>query len=382
MARDLVICCDGTGNQFGDRNSNVVKLNDCLVRDKTRVLHFYDPGVGTFGLQEALFEWQQIVPRVAGLAFGWGYRSMVERGYRFIAENYVEGDRIWLFGFSRGAYIARVIAGMIHAIGLLDPAHLNLFDYAFRIYERSAGDDRLPIATCRRFTRQFCRSAPIHFIGAFDTVKSIGWFIRWKQLPWTMNNPSVKFFRHAISIDERRCFFRTNLWRNGAKAKTDVRELWFAGVHSDVGGGYPEKESGLSKFPLAWMIAEAEQAGLPIDAKRRERLLGKGGRYAKPEHNAQLHTSLKGAWWLAEYLLPRRMIYVDENKRRRTYWVWLPLLESQWIAYPRGMKPGHNERIRIHSSVRDRINDPALEYAPVNLPKDEDGWPLYDFVDR
>ena len=130
------------------------------------------------------------------------------------------------------------------------------------------------------------------------------------------------------------------------------------------------------------MIAEAEPAGLPIDAKRRERLLGKGGRYAPPRHDAQLHTSLKGAWWLAEYLLPRRMIYVDDDKPRRTYWVWLPLLESQWIAYPRNMKPRSNECIRVHSSVRDRMNDPALGYDPVNLPKDEDGWPLYDFVDR
>lgn len=184
MARDIVIFCDGTGNQFGDTNSNVLKLHDCPHRDAAEVLTFYEPGVGTFGLQEAMFAW-------------------------------------------------RALAGMLHGVGLLEPGNVHLFDSAFRIYKKAfRRDEEGGFPILQRFKKQFCRTRPVHFLGVFDTVKSIGWFRRWMVLPWTAKNESVAIFRHALSIDEQRCLFRPNLW--GDPGQTDVREVWFAGVHADV----------------------------------------------------------------------------------------------------------------------------------------------------
>lgn len=361
MTRDLIICCDGTGNQFGDRNSNIVKLHDCLAGGNANVIAFYDPGVGTFGLREVLFQWQQLIPRVAGLAFGWGYRHMVERAYRCIAEHYRPGDRVWLFGFSRGAYIARVVAGMLKGIGLLERHNLHLFDYAFRIYERSmkrSDADDAGFATLKRFGKQFCRPCPVHCLGLFDTVKSIGWFRRWTVLPWTASNDGVAHVRHAVSIDERRCFFRTNLW--GTPGRSDVHEVWFAGVHSDVGGGYPEAESGLSKISLQWMLDQTRALGLPLDQARVTRLLGgSGGRYVAPNPGAAQHQSLTGAWWLAEGLLPRRQID-RQGRKQGTRW---PLLQWSLLGQPRAIAP----ESKIHISVQQHQQLRA-SYNPPNLP--------------
>lgn len=359
MARDIVIFCDGTGNQFGDTNSNVLKLHDCLHRDAAEVLTFYDPGVGTFGLQEAMFAWQQVIPRLAGLAFGWGYRQMVHRAYTFIACNYQPGDRVWLFGFSRGAYIARVLAGMLHGTGLLEPGNVHLFDSAFRLYKKAfRRDEEGGFPILQRFKKQFCRPCPVHFLGVFDTVKSIGWFRRWMVLPWTAKNESVGIFRHALSIDERRCFFRPNLW--GDPGKTDVREVWFAGVHADVGGGYLEAEAGLSKIVLKWMIDQAQLAGLRMDAKRMARIMGGGGRYVKPDHVAEAHRSLKSGWWLPEVLLPRRLADRQGCAAR----TGLPFISWSLIRLPRHI----GAKSDIHVSVQQRM-EARPDYRPANLPK-------------
>lgn len=361
MARDIVIFCDGTGNQYGDTNSNVLKLHDCLQRDSPEVLTFYDPGVGTFGLQEAMFAWQQVLPRLMGLAFGWGYRQMVQRAYAFLVNHYQPGDRVWLFGFSRGAYIARVLAGMLHGVGLLEPGNVHLFNTAFRIYKKALvrgaeGGGGFPIL--QRFKRQFCRPCPMHFLGAFDTVKSIGWFRRWMVLPWTAKNDSLAIVRHAVSIDELRCFFRPNLW--GEPDKSDVREVWFAGVHSDVGGDYPEAEAGLSKIALKWMINQAQAAGLHMDAKRLSRVMGGGGHYVKPDPCADAHRSLQSAWWLPQILLPRRAADREGSGAR----TGLPFISWSLIKVPRPIRAKAN----IHVSVQQRL-EARPDYRPINLPK-------------
>lgn len=104
------------------------------------------------------------------------------------------------------------------------------------------------------------------FVGVFDTVSSVGWIENPVRLPYTADNPDIEYGRHAIAIDERRAFFRTNLWRRRgnppASGPRDLKQVWFPGVHSDVGGGYPESESGFSKIALKWMVDEAVAAGL------------------------------------------------------------------------------------------------------------------------
>src|SRR5262249_51271442 len=131
---------------------------------------------------------------------------------------------------------------------------------------------------CAEFRETFSRAIPgrqdrrfpIHFMGLFDTVSSVGWVWEPLRIPHTASNPCVSVVRHAASIDERRCFFRQNLFK--ATPGQDLSELWFAGVHSDVGGGYPESEGGLWRESYAWMLAEAKKAGFLTDPTREQRV--------------------------------------------------------------------------------------------------------------
>lgn len=329
MGKNIAIFCDGTGNQFGDRNSNVVKLFAVARRSGNSQVSYYDPGVGTFGLSEALFEWQKVpANKVMGLAFGWGITRNIEQAYAFLMRHYAPNDRVYLFGFSRGAYTARALAGMIRAVGLLHPQHENLIEYATRLYQNvpeEGGASAEFFELQGRFRNQFSRDCPIRFMGLWDTVKSIGWFGSPVKLPYTASNPKVACVRHAVSLDERRCFFRQNLWH--PSDGQDVKQVWFAGVHSDVGGGYPEPESALAKLPLEWMAREARQHEFDIEPDELARVLGRlpsGDDEVAPWPLGKIHRSLHGPWWLAE-ILPRR--FEDPRQAFRPVWRW-PLL--QW----------------------------------------------------
>ena len=113
MAKNLVVCCDGTGNEYGDRNSNVVKLYSVLEKNTEQQLAFYDPGVGTFSVQPAVTRVMRGFWRLLGLGFGLGITQNILDAYTFVMQNYREGDRIYIFGFSRGAYTARAVAGLL-----------------------------------------------------------------------------------------------------------------------------------------------------------------------------------------------------------------------------------------------------------------------------
>jgi uncharacterized protein (DUF2235 family) len=147
-----------------------------------------------------------------------------------------------------------------------------------------------------------------HFVGVWDTVSSIGWKDRPLKLPFITDNPEIAIGRHAISIDEHRAFFRSHRWIHSRELSEhgprDVKQVWFPGVHCDVGGGYPEAESGLSKVALEWMLEEAKAAGLCVDAAREAEVLGRtpNGAYAKPDPDGRAHESLKGAWKIAEWI--------------------------------------------------------------------------------
>ncbi|MGI9242196.1 MAG: phospholipase effector Tle1 domain-containing protein, partial [Verrucomicrobiales bacterium] len=174
------------------------------------------------------------------------------------------------------------------------------------------------------------------------------------ELPYTTNNKSVRAVRHALAIDEKRVFFKPKRWGTGT---ADTKEIWFAGVHSDVGGGYPEAESGLAKYALEWMIAEARGFGLKVDSPAYRRyVLGTEGRkpaggYIGPGQG-QMHQSLIGPWWIAEFL-PQR-VWDSELERRR--WQLIPR-----PSMPRSLRDGDT----LHQSVLDRIAD--SEYRPENL---------------
>jgi uncharacterized protein (DUF2235 family) len=349
MARNLVICCDGTANEYGDRNSNVVKLYSALRRGSAEQLTFYDPGVGTFSVNSPLNLVARGFLRLLGLGFGLGITENILDAYTFTMQNYREGDRIFLFGFSRGAYTARAVAALIHKCGQLGRDNHNLLPYAMRIFKREL---RKPIY--EGFRETFARPVPIHFLGLWDTVTTVGWVWNPVHLQFTTFNPSVATVRHAVAIDERRAFYRQNLWsQDRSNAGQDVKQVWFAGVHSDVGGSYPESESGLSKITLEWMLVEAIQHGLLVDPDRARKEISNPA----PDHRAKLHNSLAWYWWPAEFWPKVVSLRNDDGSFRQR---------------PR-LNLGRRRRIRrnptVHQSVVDRIRDKTDGYSPRNLPK-------------
>ena len=168
-----------------------------------------------------------------------------------------------------------------------------------------------------------------------------------EELAFTLLNPSVQTFRQAISIDERRCMFRLKKWDdpqtykhnrfNDAHAEPqDILQVWFAGVHADIGGGYPEKESGLSKYPLLWMIDEATKCGLQVNQATVNQLAwgiqrkGSPFSYVVPDVRGELHTSLRGAWWILEYL-PKSANYKEWPARKVHFGYYIPDAEPRFI---------------------------------------------------
>ncbi len=318
--KNIVICCDGTGNEFsGDCNSNVVKLYQTLDMDETQV-GYYHPGVGTMGSPTARTRVEKAWSRVKGLAFGAGLLGNVADAYRYLMNTYEEGDRVFLFGFSRGAYTARVLGGVVYMYGLLSPGNDSLIPYIIRMFAQRSRKEKGMKGTfdeAHEFKETFSRECPLHFVGVWDTVSSVGWIYSPVVLPYSGYNPIIRTGRHAISIHERRCFFRQNLW-SAQSGNQDIKQVWFAGVHSDVGGSYPEETSGLSKVTLEWMLGEAAMCGLKINVRRAEDVLGGGDQqrnaipYVRPNEDAEMHESLHGWWWLLE-MLPHR--YYDGASR-------------------------------------------------------------------
>jgi uncharacterized protein (DUF2235 family) len=316
MPRNLVVCCDGTANEFARHHTNVLKLFSTLVQNPERQLAYYHPGVGTMEAVGALTSAARSVTKLLGMAVGYGLETDIRDAYAFIVRFHEEGDRLFLFGFSRGAYTVRAVASLLHMYGLIRQGQEPLIRYAIRMMSarsRRSGTAASSIFTeAERFKGVFeGASCKPYFVGVWDTVSSVGWIENPLRLPYTADNPSISIGRHAVSMDERRAFYRTNLWRpsgrSGQSGPIDLMQVWFPGVHSDVGGGYPEAESGLSKYALEWMASEAQKAGLLIDRRKLNLLMGREGRdYARATPNAPMHESLKGWWRLAEFVPKKR----------------------------------------------------------------------------
>ena len=330
MGRNLVICCDGTGNEFGTHNTNVVEVFSALDKtDRTRQIAYYNPGVGTMsapGLQTPL---AKLVSKGLGLAFGRGMTRNIEDAYIYLMNNYQPGDQIFIFGFSRGAYTVRALTGMLHKMGLLEKGSDNLVPYAVRLYRKHPKTDE-EWKIVRGFAKNFGRECKPHFIGVWDTVKSVGWFRRRVTLDFTFKNPDMKHGRHAVSIDEKRTQYRTNLW--GHLNSDDVQEVWFSGVHSDVGGSYAER--GLSDITLKWMLEAARHYGLLIEQAALDAL--------HPDPMGKLHNPLWPFWWLLGW--KQRII--------------------RKLQFPASQPPAE---VWIHESVQQRMQGSGGSYRP-NIP--------------
>lgn len=361
MSRNLVICCDGTGNQFGSENTNVVRLVQSIARDPQRQLVYYDPGVGTLPEPGAFTRLRKGLSEAAGLAFGVGIVDKVAGAYEYLMQTWQPGDRVYLFGFSRGAYTVRALAAALHMFGLLPAGNQNLVPYLMRQLKASRqvlakGDDEFWTFS-DQFRATFAREVPgrqdrrfgTHFLGVWDTVSSVGWVWDPVWFPYSSKNESVEIIRHAVSIDERRAFFRRKLFAKNVPGQ-DLKELWFAGVHSDIGGGYPKDRGALWRVAFTWMLDEASGAGLLIDEARRAMVLADTPAeraWAEPANE-----SLTLAWWPAE-IFPKLRWNVSLHRR-------LPYLNL-------GRRRTLGDDAVLHESVRQRIGDPTLDYAPINV---------------
>lgn len=392
--RRLVICCDGTGNEIKENQSNVLKFYRCLKKDVTDQISYYDTGVGTLSDSDRWSVLKSKAKGVFGLATGYGLDGNVLDAYRFLVDHHRDGDKIFLFGFSRGAYTIRVLAGMLGLVGILNSNQRHLAEYAYAAYKKSSsgvgdfgeGQSRFEIAWRVQEVLETKRST-VKFMGCWDTVSSVITprfdrlqFLSLEQLPRTTENPCVEYFRHALAIDERRRMFRPLHWKEPQLFKSnpfvsdedaspqDIQQLWFAGVHSDIGGGYAENSSGAAKYPLAWMIDEARDVGLLFREVMVKRLVygktpanvkpGSKRDYAAPSPSAPLHDSMTLPWRTLEYI-PKLKKFHDHPQVKVMGGFYIPKAESRFIE----------RNASFHDSVRERIAcEPA--YRPNNLPKE------------
>jgi uncharacterized protein (DUF2235 family) len=366
--KKIVICCDGTGNEYGTQNSNVVKLYQCLDGSNGSQISYYHPGVGTMGDMRALSTAGKVWTKFRGLAFGYGFSQNIADAYQFLMQTFEDGDAVYIFGFSRGAYIARALCGMLEMFGLLCPGNDGLIPYAMRLFKRRDGlRVRLGIRQnkyylARGFRSTFGRDCKPHFLGVWDTVSSVGWILdplgsKAASLPYTFELRDVSTIRHAVSLDERRAFFRSNLVREAPPPR--LKEVWFAGVHSDVGGSYAEAESGLSKITLSWMFREAAEFGLQLDSATVKIVLGEF-KHARPLPSAKKHNSLTVWWWLGEFwpkFTKRRISPPGVSPEKYRGWPRLNLFRRRHVP----------DGACIHESVIKRMQI-FPDYRPSNLP--------------
>ncbi|KAL0577270.1 hypothetical protein V5O48_004727 [Marasmius crinis-equi] len=208
--RTLVLCFDGTGDQFDSDNSNIVELFTMLKKDdRSKQMVYYQAGIGTYTTPQVATPFMAKISKTLDEMIAWNLHSHVMGGYEFLMQNYEAGDRICIFGFSRGAYTARSLAGMVHKVGVLPACNHQQVPFAYKMYTR---EDQLGWEQSNAFKKAFSIDADIEFLGVWDTVNSVGLIP--KRLPFTTSNNHVRTFRHAVSLDERRAKFKANLWNH------------------------------------------------------------------------------------------------------------------------------------------------------------------------
>ncbi|KAF8600985.1 hypothetical protein BDV93DRAFT_608367 [Ceratobasidium sp. AG-I] len=341
--RTLVLCFDGTSNHFSDKNTNVVKFVELLKKnDPNRQMVYYQTGVGTYsppGLLTPVGLW---TAEKADEAAAWYLYQHVIDGYKYLMQTYRLGDSVSIFGFSRGAFTARALAGMIHCVGLLPRHNIEHIPFAYEVYKHAAdyhtkppppdtsalgfgkveyGEVTAPDPTTgsrpqdvnpEEFKRTFCTPLIIDFVGVWDTVASVGALYS-QTLPWIGYNPSIANFRQALALDERRGNFIPSVWdhRYTNIFTQKAVEVWFRGEHCDIGGGSaaptpdPKKpdrkdHSMLSNITLRWMVRQCidSRTGIlfdytAIEAYRKKGVLGRpAANHALGDARARVEASL------------------------------------------------------------------------------------------
>ena len=353
----LVVCCDGTWNK-ADTRTSISRLRDLIEPRghddlEQRSEYIEGVGAGTFN-------------RFRGGLFGVGLSDNIKSAYKWLVQTYAPGDEIFIFGFSRGAYTARSLCGLLGASGLLRVDSNVRIDDAFEHYrtkpdERETSKYRKRLQAVPRHT--FEDGLRVKMLGVFDTVGSLGVPVpffaslsQWRRVAFhdTCLSALVEHAFQTLAIDEQRGPFRPTLWQdvargpNGEVVEQTVEQVWFAGVHSDVGGGYRDKR--LADVPFAWMLARAEALGLRVDRQRPELTLD-------PDPCGKAHDSLStgfklAAWWP----------WIDENgpraignEARR---------QKERIEAPEALHRSVDERV---ANAEGKLARRQAPYRPVNV---------------
>jgi uncharacterized protein (DUF2235 family) len=314
MAKNLIVCCDGTWNEPDELRgkvaepTNVAKLAMAVVSDvevaaaDQSQLLFYETGVGTAHDEH-----------IIGGAFGYGISANLRGAYRFLAQNYVPGDRVYVFGFSRGAYTARSLGGLIHNCGILRSECVDQVDTAFSFYRDRTNQTHPRTLAARIFRDMYSHDeSAVFFTGVWDTVGALGipeelpgWtelsklFTGWERL-WGFHDTQlardVRFAYQALSIDEERPPYKPTLWTQSDQADGQTLEqVWFSGVHSEVGGG--THDNALSDVAFLWMAAKARAQGVLFKDGQPETGAPEIGLPAPaPNYAGPLVQSRKGPW--------------------------------------------------------------------------------------
>jgi uncharacterized protein (DUF2235 family) len=263
MPRRIAFCADGTWDSVTS-DTNVYRLSKAIVAIPGEQYSFYDDGVGSDGTP---------IEKLLGGACGAGLFRKIKDGYSTISSVYEAGDQIFLFGFSRGAYTARSLAGMIAACGLpTKNPDSRLVEAAFQAYRDKDNRSTL-LASLDAYDLV---KATITVVGVWDTVGALGIpaafggvdAVIYGFLDTSLSPQIVNAF-HAVAIDERRAEFPPTLWTSAPAAGQTVRQVYFCGVHCDVGGGYPGDSgtgTALSDITFSWMMRNAQGLGLVFDA--------------------------------------------------------------------------------------------------------------------
>lgn len=340
MKKRIVICADGTWNRpeknlKEDFPTNVLRLARAISPvgiDNAAQQVFYDWGVGSY------------YDPVVGGATGKGLHKNIMDDYRYIVQNYSSGDELYLFGFSRGAYTIRCLCGLINNCGILKRPDANLIQRAFNHYKKSGATYAPDGDASKKFRHTHSHaSREIFFVGVWDTVGAMGIPISFlglfedkDEFYDTKIGSNVRIARHAMAIDEHRSDFIPTIWDK--KDNMDMQQVWFAGAHSNVGGSYKPDEDGslLSDVALAWMMKQARESGLTVEAHLEQGM--------KPKPTARMH-----------------------NSRRNFY----RLKKKYYRQIDHGKGP-----VFIHRSVKERW-DQDPKYRPKNLKAfiEAHGWP-------
>ncbi len=309
----IVICADGTWNRPEQLDkeqypTNVLSFARHLLPEDqagTKQVVFYDWGIGSYHDQ------------LAGGGFGVGLEKNVMDGYRFLVHNYDIGDEIYLFGFSRGAYTVRSICGLINNCSILKSAEGRLIEKAFEIYKTKKYPPKCQFSIDWREQHAIAQQVKIHFVGVWDTVGALGLpfsifgLIKDKHLFYDRKlGSNLKTVRHALSLDELRDDFEPTIWL--PRDSVDLAQVWFAGVHSDVGGSYKPDKDGklLSEIPMQWLLTEAENSGLAFDNEIHQRAM-----QAQHSIDATQHNEYKGKY----KLLGKRIREIPSQTDNPTY---------------------------------------------------------------